>query len=539
MATAERIDSKAENWFTSPTRASSLTVGEMAFPDSLASLSRTQWISIVLTAISAYLLARSIYNFYFHPLAKYPGPRLAAISDLWIAYHSTAGKWPWALEAVIKKYGNVVRIGPNEVVFLEPQAFLDIHSAKRNLADTFTKTDVVEGLGDDDDGLLWERDPVKHRQAAKKMAHAFSAAAIKAKVPTINQHIDYMIGKMRELGAAPEGVDLRQWIEWLAMDLSADLAYNYEMNQLKRMKNDPFLDMMHSASILTTIIQVTKKYPFIAPISMLFLPWDVTRSLPSLIKDLRRGLADRIAKRGNTRHLDYFEQLLPSDAPEPTTKEKRHMLTVTGQLIVGGFDPTSTLFFMCMFFLIKNPDKMRLLVEEINAKFTSYDEIQPDALVGFHYLNGCLQETLRLNATAVHHSLPRMSPGGVVNGEYIPKGTVCRTSLFAYGRSPRYWHDPLSFRPERWLPAGHARFDAAFANDDHSGHFPFITGPRQCPGREVARIETRLFITKMLWSFEIEPLDGVKKLDYERDFRVYSIWEKPEMRVRLLPVKRD
>lgn len=199
------------------------------------------------------------------------------------------------------------------------------------------------------------------------------------------------------------------------------------------MKNDPFLDMMLCANFLTTIIQVTKKYPFIAPVSVLFVPWDITRSLPRLIKDLRKGLTARIAQRGNTRHLDYFEQLLPADAPEPSTKERRHMLTVTGQLILGGFDPTSTLFFMVMFFLMKHPDKMAILRDEIREKFGSYEDIQPDALVGFHYLNACLQETLRLNATATHHSLPRMSPGGVVNGEYIPKGVstpILRTSIY-------------------------------------------------------------------------------------------------------------
>lgn len=116
---------------------------------------------------------------------------------------------------------------------------------------------------------------------------------------------------------------------------------------------------------------------------------------------------------------------------------------------------------------------------------------------------------------------------------------VCRSSLFAYSRHPKYYHDPLRFLPERWLPASHARYDAAFAHDDHSAHFPFITGPRQCPGREVARIEARLFVTKMLWSFDVLPLEGVRKLEYERDFKVYGMWVKPPMPVRLLPVKRD
>lgn len=34
----------------------------------------------------AYWIGRSIYNIKFHRLSKYPGPKLAAVSDLWWAY---------------------------------------------------------------------------------------------------------------------------------------------------------------------------------------------------------------------------------------------------------------------------------------------------------------------------------------------------------------------------------------------------------------------------------------------------------------------
>lgn len=36
--------------------------------------------------IIAYCIGRAIYNVHFHPLAKYPGPNLAAITDAWWAY---------------------------------------------------------------------------------------------------------------------------------------------------------------------------------------------------------------------------------------------------------------------------------------------------------------------------------------------------------------------------------------------------------------------------------------------------------------------
>ena len=44
-------------------------------------------ISFAPIQIIAYCAGRVIYRLKFHPLSKYPGPTLAAITDLWWAYH--------------------------------------------------------------------------------------------------------------------------------------------------------------------------------------------------------------------------------------------------------------------------------------------------------------------------------------------------------------------------------------------------------------------------------------------------------------------
>jgi hypothetical protein len=39
-----------------------------------------------LVAILTLAIWRIIYNLHFHPLSRFPGPRLAACSRLWLAY---------------------------------------------------------------------------------------------------------------------------------------------------------------------------------------------------------------------------------------------------------------------------------------------------------------------------------------------------------------------------------------------------------------------------------------------------------------------
>ena len=64
------------------------------------------------------------------------------------------------------------------------------------------------GVGDQ--GFIWEQDPVKRREVAKKLLPAFSTKAIKAKESTVHKHVDMFVTRMRELGGTDKGVDINE-----------------------------------------------------------------------------------------------------------------------------------------------------------------------------------------------------------------------------------------------------------------------------------------------------------------------------------------
>lgn len=115
---------------------------------------------------------------------------------------------------------------------------------------------------------------------------------------------------------------------------------------------------------------------------------------------------------------------------------------------------------------------------------------------------------------------------------------ICQIGNFAFAHSPRYFHDPRSYRPQRWLRKDHPSYDPVFENDHVKNFFPFNQGPRMCSGSTVAWNQTRLFIAKVIWTFDIEMVPG-QNVQWERDFKLWSMWQKPEFWIRLLPVLRD
>lgn len=64
---------------------------------------------------------------------------------------------------------------------------------------------------------------------------------------------------------------------------------------------------------------------------------------------------------------------------------------------------------------------------------------------------------------------------------------------------------------------------------------PFLVGPRNCIGRNLAYLEMRLILARLLWNFDVEAVDG-KGGPQWRSQKIFTLWEKTAMEVKLTPV---
>lgn len=67
-------------------------------------------ISLFLVGMSlsvGYLLLRSIYRLFFHPLSKFPGPKIAAVTRAYEFYYDgiKGGMYMWEVQKMHEKYG--------------------------------------------------------------------------------------------------------------------------------------------------------------------------------------------------------------------------------------------------------------------------------------------------------------------------------------------------------------------------------------------------------------------------------------------------
>jgi len=81
-------------------------------------------------ALAVWLLySYVLYPFYLSPFSKVPGPKLAAMTPWWIRCVDFGGKRSATIDALHRKYGKIVRVGPNELSFTGAEAMQKIYGA--------------------------------------------------------------------------------------------------------------------------------------------------------------------------------------------------------------------------------------------------------------------------------------------------------------------------------------------------------------------------------------------------------------------------
>lgn len=68
-----------------------------------------QSLLLLIFAASLYLVTGAIYHLYFSPIARFPGPKVAALTFWYEFYYDVIcrGRYTWKIEELHRKYGNM------------------------------------------------------------------------------------------------------------------------------------------------------------------------------------------------------------------------------------------------------------------------------------------------------------------------------------------------------------------------------------------------------------------------------------------------
>ncbi|KAL4902025.1 hypothetical protein BDW74DRAFT_181183 [Aspergillus multicolor] len=468
--------------------------------------------TLAVGALGCYL-AHVLYLLYLHPLAAFPGPRLAALSTWWLYRVSRAGRADQVFEELHRKYNTrALRISPNELHIQDSSLYHTIYSQDH----AYAKDAYFYAAFGTPHSLFVETDRTLHRQRRKMLNNFFSKSSIRNMQGLLYQRVDKLCLQIVRLSDKGP-MNIYNAIRCMTVDLITDIGFGNSFDLTDKARGSGFeTDFLQAFNLVATSIW-----------EFMYLP--VTRFLVGLLP-----LSVTIALGGPSAHMARLVMTVSDTVTKfrslkATGKSESREVVFDGlvglndgemkaeatDILVAGSDTTATTLSVAIFQLCKNPKVYDELKREIRQQhLQAAEDFNLTALEKLPYLTAVVKEALRF-ANAVPGRLPRVVPPAesgaaplVVDGKAIPPGTTVGISAAAVHSDPSIWgSDARSFKPERWLQGDAKQLEKYLVT--------FSKGARQCLGINLAYAELTLALAVFTTRFDFTLDETMKLVDMD------------------------
>ncbi|KAF3910503.1 hypothetical protein AA313_de0207826 [Arthrobotrys entomopaga] len=451
-------------------------------------------LAIIASALVVFYIISCIYQLYFSPLAKVPGPWYAALSKGWFLTMSMRGNVSFVVHKLHQKYGPYVRIAPNEISVADLESVKKIHS----IHDIYPKSKFYEALSGGLDHINVVTDHEEYKRRRRDIGDAFSNSNMTDLEPIVRKHIDTCVRKLNRELENDKTLNIMEWIQFTVVDVIGEISFGRDFGMLE----NEIVDLIAFVALLACQAYL----PIIGLLKLLstYIP---NSKLVKVVQSGNRLLSYAQEALANLRHEIQCKRPRPSLFSKILAKVKDTELKSTMTMnqirdeafvfIIAGSDTTVITLTFIIWAIIRNAEVRQKVKAELDGLLSDCDDLSGinDAKVrDLQYFNSVINEGIRLYIAA-QIGLPRVVPsgnGGRQLGPYfLPTGTEVSTPIFTIQRDSELFPEPFSFKPERWLNA---------TDDMKAALLGFGGSSRPCIGRNLAMMEIRLFLALMFIS---------------------------------------
>lgn len=367
------------------------------------------------------------------------------------------------------------------------------------------------------DGPDW----VRQRKTASNL---FTMRALRDSMAvTIGKHARVLLRVLGQASRQQQSVDLFQIINQFTMEAFSELAFGIHMNGLETGEEHPFHHAFDTAL-------AALGHRLMKPVWF----WKLQRALAMG----QEGVLIRNMKIIHDTVLEFIAQTLTMrnsktsrDTPDivslfqdhasytPATAEEEFdpimLRDIVVNFMVAGKDTTAEALSWFFVSLRDHPEVERKIREEILAKLP--DLAKPNTTASMEdvqqlvYLEAALKETLRLFPSVPFNAREALSDTVLVDGTFVPKGTMLSFPAYAMGRMESVWgKDVEQFKPERFIDPATGKLTNASAYQFNA----FYGGPRMCLGVTLAMMEMKIVVASLLPKFHLQ-LASEKTVTYD------------------------
>lgn len=417
---------------------------------------------IVVTAFLI-LAIHIIYNTFFHPISRVPGPIAAKYTTWWLTRRYFAGSWLDDVVRLHQRYGPIVRIAPNEVSFVDEGALRELYGhGKPSQKTPWYDTWVIPGMGD---SFFATTDRTIHRRIRSRVSGTYSMSAILT--------MEELIGEVMELNVktltarAKDGKPLRldQYVNFFTFDVVGQLSMGGPIGFLKEERDvggliqsihDGFYRMANMGHV------PGQMFWFNNPVTQYLIHSFGTermKALSTFMGWLDARVDQRLNEEPGDRRPDMLQYFINGKTPDGNPVSKAEVMIEGVNILGAGADTTTVAILAVLGKLLTHQEALETLRQELDDAhlkqgLQEHESLSFRELEKLPYLTAVIRESTRLHPS-ITYQLPRVPPpeGIQIAHFHVPSTVSCGISPAAFNRScDLFGEDADQWIPERWLP---------------------------------------------------------------------------------------
>lgn len=183
--------------------------------------------AIFLLSITLYVVGLVLYRLTLSPLARFPGPRLAASTRLYETYFQIikGGTFTWHIDQLHERYGPIVRITPWEIHIKDPDYYGTVYAGPgkhRNKDPWFSFISFPQSIFSTNGHEL-------HRARRKVIAQFFKKNAVAATEPLIRENTEALCKHFSSACETRQPLELHAGFYSFTSDMLSQYAFGSEL----------------------------------------------------------------------------------------------------------------------------------------------------------------------------------------------------------------------------------------------------------------------------------------------------------------------
>ncbi|KKY30492.1 putative pisatin demethylase [Diaporthe ampelina] len=444
-----------------------------------------------------------------------PGPFLASITNIPRMRWGYSGRAHEIHIELHKRYGNLVRLGPNCISVGDPLAIPQIYGTGAN----FPKSDLYKVLqpmaqGKVIQGIFNTQDASLHSALRRPISNIYSMSNLVEFEPYVDSTIRVLLRQLEEVQKDPDqAVDLGRWLQWFALDVMGEITFSKRLGFLDQGKDvdgiiQRILDLFKYASWAGNIPWIEKfwaKNPIVSRLSP-------TKTAPLITFALARARERTSATADGDKSSDassqynsrdFISRFLEARAKDPARIPEWFVTAWTLSNLQAGSDTTAITLRAVIYFLLRHPPSLAELMAELAAARAAgrlSDVATWKEARQLPFLDACIREAGRLHP-ATGLALERVVPAGgaEICGRRFAGGTVVGMNAWVVHRDKGvFGEDAEEWNPGRWLVG-----DEGKRRVMEKSLLTFGAGSRTCLGKNISHLEIYKLIPTLFTHFEM------------------------------------